>query len=80
MSGVIDNNGQQWEHCGVCGQFEKIQMLKYEPPSDRFEYGRDICQCCAALDTFYRAGLMESATSKVTSHKPGAIWGYFNEN
>lgn len=46
MSGVIDENGVQWEHCAVCGEFVRIEDLLYEPPSVRFKYGRDIGPCC----------------------------------
>ena len=49
MSGVIDGNGQQWEHCGVCQEFVRIQDLLYEEPSTQFPHGLDICENCAAL-------------------------------
>lgn len=46
MSGVIDENGQQWEHCNECGKWVKIQNLRYEQPTHQHEYGRDLCQSC----------------------------------
>lgn len=46
VSGVIDENGQQWERCNGCGDFERIEALAYEEPSKEFEYGRDLCQNC----------------------------------
>lgn len=46
MSGVIDENGQQWEHCNVCGKFVKLQNLGYDPPSVDYPHGRDICITC----------------------------------
>src|SRR5438309_6822465 len=29
MSGVIDKDGQQWEHCNGCDEFVKIEDLLY---------------------------------------------------
>jgi hypothetical protein len=49
MSGVIDEDGTQWEHCNICGDFEKIGELRYEQPSERFPHGRDVCRGCAKL-------------------------------
>lgn len=46
MSGVIDENGVQWEHCNVCTKWVKIQDLGYEPPSAEYDCGRDICLEC----------------------------------
>jgi hypothetical protein len=46
MSGVIDKNGQQWEHCNACGAWVKFQDLAYEPPSEEHKYGRDLCPKC----------------------------------
>lgn len=47
MSGVIDENGQQWEHCNVCAKMFKIENLGYEPPIQGMpESGRDICLAC----------------------------------
>jgi hypothetical protein len=46
MSGVIDRDGTQWEHCNVCGGFVKIQNLLYEKPSKEFDCGRDVCSNC----------------------------------
>lgn len=47
MAGVIDSDGQQWERCNGCTEFVEIERLKYEPPSDEFKYGRDLCPDCA---------------------------------
>jgi hypothetical protein len=46
MSGVIDDDGQQWERCNGCGGFVEIETLAYEKPSAEFEYGRDLCVDC----------------------------------
>lgn len=46
MSGVIDENGQQWERCNRCAGFTKFEDLQYEERSEQFEYGRDICPSC----------------------------------
>jgi hypothetical protein len=46
MSGVIDDNGQQWERCNGCVAFVEIETLAYEQPSEEFEYGRDLCENC----------------------------------
>jgi hypothetical protein len=46
MSGVIDEHGQQWEHCSVCTGWVRIEDLGYEPPSPQFTCGRDICLKC----------------------------------
>lgn len=49
MSGVIDESGQQWEHCNGCTNWVRIQDLEYEQPTPRFEYGRDLCLHCMLL-------------------------------
>jgi len=49
MSGVIDEKGQQWEHCSNCGDFVKIQNLRYEQPTEKYDYGRDLCSKCYEL-------------------------------
>ena len=43
MSGVVDKNGVQWERTNCCGHFVRIDLLKYEQPSEEHKYGRDIC-------------------------------------
>lgn len=54
MSGVIDEDGNQWEKCKntrkngkYCGTFVPIDDLFYDPPSKEFQYGRDLCPLCA---------------------------------
>lgn len=49
MSGVIDEDGQQWEHCDGCTKFVKIEELLYEQPTGRYKYGRDLCKKCMGL-------------------------------
>jgi len=49
MSGVIDEDGQQWEHCNGCTRFVRIEDLGYEQPTARFKYGRDLCPDCLPL-------------------------------
>ena len=67
MSGVIDSNGQQWEHCHGCtgadtkdynerGKWVKIEELMYEPPSEVYKYGRDLCPDCGAKSETSRQG------------------------
>lgn len=46
MSGVIDEDGTQWEHCNCCGKLIKLVELRYESPSEKYPYGRDICISC----------------------------------
>lgn len=57
MSGVIDGNGQQWEHCNGCGAFIKIQHLGYLKPTDRLNCGADLCIGCT--NTLLACGLVE---------------------
>lgn len=47
MSGVIDEDGTQWEHCNACGGWVRIQDLLYEAKSEEHPYGRDLCATCA---------------------------------
>lgn len=57
MSGVIDTNGQQWEHCNRCGKLERMQLLNYEPGTpeliarlgESHKYGWDLCDTCQPL-------------------------------
>jgi hypothetical protein len=43
MSGVVDENGQQWEHCHTCGVFVRFpQSLGYTEG-----YAAHICRGCA---------------------------------
>lgn len=49
MSGVVDKNGQQWEHCNNCGEWVKILDLFYGPmiavaPKEKW---LDLCLRCA---------------------------------
>ncbi len=46
MSGVVDKNGQQWERCNRCGRWVQFQLLHYEQPSEKYEFGRDLCPTC----------------------------------
>ena len=62
MSGVIDEDGTQWEHCSLCSKFVRIEELKYEEPSINHPYGLDLCNRCARIrehvlpDNIIRAG------------------------
>jgi hypothetical protein len=47
MAGVIDDKGQQWEHCLNCGDWVKIQRLSRE----------DLCPSCARCTPRGRAEL-----------------------
>lgn len=62
MSGVIDKDGVQWEHCNCCGEWTKIDNLGYEPPSLQFDCGRDICLACT------------NKHPNIESIKPAAAW------
>ena len=56
MSGVVDNNGQQWEHCNAHpkpAMFKFPQSLGYEKPSTAWPYGRMLCVTC--VDRLLRA-------------------------
>jgi hypothetical protein len=46
MSGVIDKDGTQWERCNGCTRYVNIDDLLYDPPSEEFKYGRDLCRVC----------------------------------
>lgn len=46
MSGVIDENGVQWERCNSCSNFVRFDLLFFEQPSERYEFGRDLCEDC----------------------------------
>lgn len=57
MSGVVDEHGQQWEHCNACGASVKLQQLGYEKPSTQHPYGRDLCVTC--VDHGIRSGTIQ---------------------
>jgi hypothetical protein len=68
MSGVIDDKGQQWEHCHGChGFFRFPQALGYEKPNTKFPYGRMLCVVC--VDKGLRA-----RTIKFRSITPAPEW------
>ena len=46
MSGVVDENGQQWERCDVCRRWIRIEDLVYEGPTEAHPHGRDACTTC----------------------------------
>lgn len=46
MSGVIDDNGVQWEHCNDCGKFVRLTNLGYLKPSEAYPHGKDLCVRC----------------------------------
>jgi hypothetical protein len=56
MSGVVDKNGVQWERCNGCAGWVNINQLRYEKPSEKYQYGRDLCPRCAALPKEYICG------------------------
>jgi hypothetical protein len=49
MSGVLDEDGTQWEHCNRCGTWVRIQDLVYEKPTVKYTYGRDLCSQCSKV-------------------------------
>lgn len=58
MSGVITEDGRQFEHCQGCdgagddysprGRWVEITKLCFEEPTREFRFGRDLCSDCAA--------------------------------
>ena len=73
MSGVVDNNGQQWEHCGDCYTFIRFpQNLGYEKPTKTWEYGRMLCVSC--VDKGIRAGEIE-----FENIRPAPEWRVYEE-
>lgn len=67
MSGVIDPDGTQWEHCNCCGKFVKIDNLGYQKPSAKWPHGRDLCVKC--VDT-----LIQSREVKFRDISPARGW------
>lgn len=59
MSGVIDEHGQQWEHCNHCNKFIEIEKLLtgYSPKWPNYEWV-DLCPTC-------KADLMQSQLVRV---------------
>jgi hypothetical protein len=51
MSGVLDGNGVQWEHCNACSKMVPIFRLLYERPSAGYPLGRDLCRDCGTPDS-----------------------------
>jgi hypothetical protein len=47
MSGVLDDNGIQWEHCNICSKWVDIDYLMYEEPTTDHPYGLDLCHECS---------------------------------
>ena len=47
MSGVICDDGVQWERCNGCGGWSKLDELYYERPNQKHPDGRDLCPRCA---------------------------------
>jgi hypothetical protein len=57
MSGVVDANGQKWEHCYECRAFVAFpQSLGYVKPTSKFRpgYWHHVCVKCA--DKLIRSG------------------------
>jgi hypothetical protein len=48
VSGVLDKNGVQWEHCSVCGGWVDLDKLHYAPHPKYPNYpkGVDLCDSC----------------------------------
>ena len=46
MSGVIDDDGVQWERCDFCAKWQRLDNLGYEPPTREHKYGRMVGLCC----------------------------------
>jgi hypothetical protein len=69
MSGVIDADGTQWEHCMACGEFVRIDYLQYEKPSAAHEYGRDLCWPCMYVQTW-----MNEDVARTLGRTDGGRW------
>ena len=54
MSGVIDENGVQWEHCTECLGWVRYEDLKYEAPTTQHPHGRDLCPRCEVAERMKR--------------------------
>lgn len=46
MSGVVDDNGVQWERCNECSKWVRYEELRYKEPSAEHQHGRDLCPRC----------------------------------
>lgn len=48
MAGMLDDRGQQWEHCNHCAKHVKIQDLTtgFSPKWPEFNFV-DLCPACA---------------------------------
>lgn len=57
MSGVIDDNGVQWEHCNGCGKWVRIDNLGYLQPTAQHGSGLDLCVDC--VDTLLRTRIVK---------------------
>ena len=64
MSGVIDDKGQQWEHCCDCGKLVRMDNLGYLPPSKAHPHGLDLCLHCVG----------KLSQKDVRRIKPAASW------
>lgn len=67
MSGVVDKNGVQWEHCCDCNKFVPMKKLSYLKPTYEHKYGLDLCIACA--DKGIRNGKYE-----FDNIRPGESW------
>lgn len=67
MSGVIDQNGVQWEHCSHCTDFIRIERLGYVKPCSKFPDGADICANCVSH-------LLRLEAIKFNSIVPAPTW------
>ncbi len=48
MSGVIDDNGIQWERCNDCGEYTKFtELYNISPENADNRYGLVVCPSCA---------------------------------
>lgn len=68
MSGVIDSNGVQWEHCSICGKMHRIENLGYLPPSTKHPHGLDIGLCCINTLTQSQIRLVEPGSNWVAKY------------
>lgn len=67
MSGVIDKDGTQWEHCDGCYDWTKFKDLGYLKPTKHYIHGLSICANCADI-------LLRCRLVKFNRIQPALTW------
>lgn len=81
MAGVIID-GIQWERCNRCSRYTRVETLRYEQPSPKFKYGRDLCQGCydGSISEDEAATLREIEVDKIREYRQSPEYQEFLEN